>query len=223
MSIFNYMKKKKIIEEYVKKSATDNNYYMLADSKLQKAAMDSDDIFEICKGWDEYGSIPLDVANYLIGIIEDENYWLLGHRTAVFGENNLYDNNILKDILTNGLINNGHTLTNGSAKQEVPYISETANIIDQSLHLEIMLKSHRGDSFGMDSNGTVLLKIPKEYMDDEGKILVDPNLIYDYDEDKIPHIKSEFIIGVTTLCDEQYKGECKYYSKEEILEHQKQR
>ena len=55
------------------------------------------------------------------------------------------------------------------------------------------------------------------------KEIVNPNLVYNYDEAGIPHIKPKFIIGITTLNDEIYQGECKFYSKEEILNNQKQR
>ena len=224
MNIIEMINYKKLFDYYRKKSISENKFYMLNDNTIQKTILKGNKyIKKLCQEWDDFGSIPLDAGNYLKSIIDDDNYILFGHRTAIFSEENIYSNEILYDVLTNGLINNGSALTNGSNKEKVPPISKTANIINNLIDLQIILKSHRRDSFGYISTGTVLLKFPKEYIDEEGDLKVDPNLIYDYDETNSARIKPEFIIGVTTLNDEVTKGECKFYSKEEILENQKTR
>ena len=41
--------------------------------------------------------------------------------------------------------------------------------------------------------------------------------VYNYDDQGLPHVKPEFIIGISTLSDENFMGECKFFKKEDIL------
>ena len=136
------------------------------NDEIRKNIYNIDDL-DMYKDWDDIGSIPLEVGNYLQKIINSEDYVLFGHRTAVFSEEELNSESLL-DILNRGLVNNGHTLTNGTAKEELPELTETANMITNPLHMQIILKTHRTDSFGNNSTGSVLFVIPKEYINDEG-------------------------------------------------------
>ena len=221
MGLFDRIKINKLCDKYKEKSIKEGKYFFLAEDKYRKFILTCPSELDMYKDWDDYGSVPIELIRRLELIIDDENYRLFIHRTAVFSEEKLYDNKILNNILTTGLINNGHSHTNGSKKVENPPITDTADMIDSVLYLQILLKTHRTDSFGEPSHGSVIFILPKEYVDDEGNIIVDPKLIYNYDEVDVPHIKPEFILGITTLNDENYLGECRYYSKEEILENQK--
>ena len=221
MGLIDKIKINKLCDKYKEKSIKEGKYYFLAEEKYRKFILNCPSELSTYKDWDEYGSIPLELGKRLELLIDDENYKPFIHRTAVFSEEKLYDNKTLNNILTTGLVNNGHSHTNGSKRVDNPPITDTADYVDSTLFMQILLKTHRNDSFGKQTQGSVIFILPKDYVDDEGEVIVDPKLVYNYDEEGIPHIKPEFILGITTLNDENYLGECKYYSKEEILENQK--
>ena len=214
LSLFSKQIIDKEIKYYQEKSLKDNKYYSMAYSGCNKAN------YELFKEWDEKGSIPLDLGLRLKEIMNDKNMNLYIHRTAIINNENIYDDEFgLMNVMENGLINNGNSLSNPTSKETVPPISKTADLIKHDIHMQINLKSHRYDSFGNLSTGAIIFAIPSKYLNENDEVIVDPNLVYDY-KNNLAYIKPEFIIGATTL---KNHGECEFYSREDLLKNKRSR
>ncbi|MBE6160800.1 MAG: hypothetical protein E7158_01075 [Firmicutes bacterium] len=213
LSLFSKQIIGKEIKYYQEKSLKDNKYYSMAYSGCNKIN------YELFKEWDEKGSIPLDFGLRLKEIMNDKNMNLYIHRTSIINNENIFDSNVLMDVMENGLINNGSAHSNATSKETVPPISKTADLIKYDIQMQIDLKSHRRDSFGNISTGAIIFAIPSKYLNENDEVIVDPNLVYDY-KNNLAHIKPEFIIGATTL---KNHGECEFYSREDLLKNKRSR
>lgn len=211
--------KEKILLHKVKKlqkDAINKGVYSLFNSKVGKEIFskglgyDSLEFFyDLYKEWDGTGgNIPIELGEYLEGLIEDSTILLGIHRSGAI----TYPNNpqMLESVFENGLTNNGD-LSSG-VYTERPEPDKTVSFVDQILNLTIMLKSSYKSS-----TGAVLVCIPAEYMD-ENKCMK-PECFDDiYDTSSgLPNIRSEFIVGYLTSVDGKYK----LVTKEEVLANKK--
>lgn len=222
MSINFFQSKRKnyqrIAEEYSKKSTLDDNYYLLGSnyfmSIINNKELDDknlDFFYDLCKEWDEVGSIPLKLGMSIESLINDERIVLGVHRT--------YDNSIYVDdeqtlncgfvnnIFQEGLKNYGD-LSSGIPSYDVPEPNKTITPITNILDAVICLKSSYKNS-----NASILIALPNEYVDNDLEIIGNhANKIY-YINDNTYTIRPDYLLGLIY----QKEGICTYYSKDKVL------
>lgn len=211
---------KKTIEEYEKKSVIENKYYLLS-SDFFKDIVNNNELddknleffYDICKEWDDYGSIELEVGHMLESLIKNPDYRIGIHRTPSFSsidaEGNLHSE-LANDIFENGLINNGD-LSSGVVNTDVPEPSKTVspinNIMDAVMYFKASYKQ---------SNIGVLAAFPTKYVDKE--LNFNDNYAAEiYNTTDIGaytqySIKPKYLIGVVY----QDHGNCKFFTKDEV-------
>lgn len=184
--------------------------------KLIKSNTKNRFLENVYKEWDSVGNIPLELGKYLENLIvnqEKEKYYIGVHRSSSFIQDDIEKDITLKSIFNDGLINNGGTPLGINTDSSYPDIEKTVLSTDNMLKLVIALKSsYKG------SKGSILLKIPSDYVDEELNIK-DNMGEYLYDiKDGVYYIKPEFILGYVS-CDENKN--CKWYPKELFIEKRK--
>ena len=218
MGILNSKRKEyqKISAEYEKKSMVDNNYYLLSSNYFKNILnnKDLDDknlefFYDLCKEWDDYGSIPLELGNSIEKVLNDERLYLGIHRTdsdAKIDKDSYLESELVDNIVKNGLKNNGD-LSSGVVSVEAPDPNKTISPINNILDAVIYLKSQYKHS-----NIGVLLTLPKKFVNDELDIINNnESNIYNHTKDGF-YIKPKFITGVIY----QKDGNCAYFPKEYI-------
>ncbi len=115
---------------------------------------------------------------------------------------------VLHRILTEGLTNLGDASSGAIYKD--PDVSKTVSPCTNMLNTVINLKtSYKG------SSGAVLVQIPIEYCNKEGKVKPGmENQVYDHNELGNSRIKPEFLVGFVT---KPTQGKCEFKSREELL------
>jgi hypothetical protein len=190
----------------MKKLLDDNTPYIFFESLLLRNFRIIDESNRI---------IPLELGQFLEGLTYDDEYIIGIHKSNSIISNNVFEDPILYQIMTQGLINNEAAMQ-GIITHGVLEPGRTVfNANDPIAMTRNLLSTYR------DSNGSVILKLPKKYVNGQLDILNKENAsqIYDYDENGISYIKPEFIIGYVQNVGNTFK----YYSKEEIIENHKRK
>lgn len=216
---------KKIAEEYEKKSIIDNKYYLLGSDSFKNIVNNKelndknlDFFYDICREWDDYGSIDLQVGNMLESLIQNPEYHIGIHRTPSFSsidENGNLRSSLVYSIFEDGLINNGD-LSSGVFNQSYPNPSKTISPIKNIMDAVMFFKSSYKQS-----NIGILAAFPKEYLNS------DLDLEKNYEEEiyNIKDngsytdylIKPKYLIGVVY----QENGNCSFFTKEEVMQTKK--
>ena len=166
--------------------------------------------FDLIESWDEKCKI-----SYQIGIQIDnlatENVIMI-HRTKLSSESSFNDK-ILFNIMNEGLINYGHENDAGVAifNQGMPSMTLTSTPLIGLEGYINLLSNFRG------SNSAILMIFPKEYLNDDGRVVdksVYNQIYYKKDGEKDYRIRPEYMLGVY-LIDET--GAFAYYSKDQVL------
>lgn len=207
---------KQIAEEYSKKSILDNNYYLLGSNFFKEIVnnpqLDDKNLeffYDICKEWDDYGSIELNFGLELENLLQDKDYIMGVHRTNSDSYTD-YDGEIrsrlVETIFDEGLKNFGD-LSSGVNIKEPPEpaktVSPVTNIMDAIIFLKSSYKS---------SDASILVALPRDYVDNELEFKGNyQKKIYDIKDGNYT-IKPEYLVGVVY----QKEGNCKVYTKDEV-------
>lgn len=206
----------KNINEYQERSIAENKYFLLSSEYAKTVFEKTKNLknyiyfFELFKHWDDYGSISLEIGQYIEQIIEDKNLNIGIHRTGGLGlidNNNLEENELLKNIFTIGLKNNGD-LSSGIVSKTTIHPNKTISMLTNPLTAIILLKSSYKDS-----KGAIITCFPSQYVDKNSEIITEENNIYYRDSKGNLIIKPEYLIGYIANED----GICTYYPKEKFL------
>ena len=160
--------------------------------------------------WDDYGvEIPLELGKMMEEYINNPDYRLGIHRSGLIDGKNYASDDILHSSITKGIQNLGDQ-SSGAIRKD-PSVGKTAFICPNMLDAVITLKSpYKG------STGAVLVAIPSELIDEEGKVKPGMNeRVYNHDQYGNSLLKPEFVLG---FAQNLGKGTTiKYISKEELL------
>jgi len=174
--------KEKTRLDFIKELGYDRShgYSIIKDSK---SLFEQEFIMQLAKQYDEYGYMSQELGEELDKLFLDNDYIIGIHRTGYTSINE----NILKDIFENGLINNGHAMVGAPVGQ--CDIEKTVSLFNDFAVLCGQLKSSHGYKC---SEGCVIVRIPKEclyesdkepmpmYYESEGVIRLLPQFIYGY-------------------------------------------
>lgn len=164
---------------------------------------------DVCEGWDSCGiDIPRELGEQIENMVKDPNYFLGVHRSYAINGEEYETDETLHRILTEGLANLGDASSGAIYKD--PAVSKTVSPCNNMLNTVIYLKtSYKG------SSGSVLVRIPAEYVDKEGNVKSGmEDQVYDHNELGNSRIKPEYLIGFIT---KPSQGQCEFKSREELL------
>lgn len=166
---------------------------------------------ELAKKWDEQPPyVPEEVGKIVEQYVDDPNCWFGIHRSDAIDGHNFESDEILESIMKNGLLNLGDA--SSGAIQDSPSLSKTVAVCNDMLNADIYLKSsYKG------STGSILIAVPKEYVDDDGN--PKPGMsekIYTKDKHGRSMLRPEFIKGFVS----NVPGEniCQYRSRNELMQ-----
>ena len=168
-----------------------NKTYKLSESKNFK--MPNEIVKQIYEDIDSIGSIPLDLGLYLEKLIinqERDDYYIGTHNSSAIRDENVFENETLKSICNDGLINNGDLSSGVHSEYGYNSISKTVAQTKTILNLLFNLKSeYKG------GRGAFILKFPKEYFNEEFELKAGmENMVYNI-KNGMQYIKPEFILG----------------------------
>ena len=209
---------KKISQNYSKKSILENKYYLLGSNYfkdiINNTQLDDKNLeffYDLCKEWDDYGSIELDFGLELESLVKDKTYILGVHKTltdAIIDEDNMIHSTLINTILDEGIKNFGD-LSSGVGVKEAPEPSKTISPITNIMDAVIYLKSSYKNS-----DVCFLVALPREYVDNDLEFAGNyQKEIYNIKDNEYT-IKPEYIVGLVY----QNNGNCTYYSKDSIKE-----
>lgn len=164
---------------------------------------------DVCEGWDNCGvDIPRELGEQIENMVKDPNHFFGVHRSYGINGEECDTDEVLHSILTEGLTNLGDASSGAIYKD--PDVSKTVSPCTNMLNTVINLKtSYKG------SSGAVLVQIPIEYCNKEGKVKPGmENQVYDHNELGNSRIKPEFLVGFVT---KPTQGKCEFKSREELL------
>lgn len=202
---------KKKIEDLQQQGLNSNCYYLINSKDMLETIKKCNDdheklkyFYDLCKGWDNSdNAIPLEIGVSLEELIKDPNVRVGIHRSsAVTG----IDDEILKNIMTIGLRNNGQIFQ--GVTHEIPGLTKTISFVNNMIHTIPMLKSsYKG------SNGAIIFNFPANYLDSEGNIVSGfENQIYQECNGSY-YVRPEFIVGYLVS---EY-GVYNLYTRQDIL------
>ena len=209
---------KRIYNEYKEKSIKEGRYY-LKGSNYMKKLIDEDTPKELMESFyfnwfnkldNSETILPLDLGLFLEENVYDENNFLGMHKSYAVVKQNVYEDEILNSIMSQGLVNHGSSMQ-GAIIQGVVSPNKTVTNINDPISASVGLLSNYRDA-----KGTILLSLPKKYINKQFDF-VDPKYkdeIYDYDENGTCYIKPKYILGYVV----SENGILTYYSRENLLE-----
>lgn len=160
---------------------TNGNYSLVKNKVVNKKAKF---LYNLAKEYDDYGFMSQEVGKELSSLFDDPNYIVAIHRTGY----SVIDDEYLKDVFFNGLINNGDVMS-GAYQENYIDIEKTATLFYDFVIMNGQIKS-AGNYKG--SKGSIIIKIPKSYIGlAEGEI----KPIYFKEENGINRLLPEFIYG----------------------------
>lgn len=199
---------------YKTKSIEENSCYLMAskyaDEVFSDPRMTEDGLAyfrDLFQQWDDYGSIPLELGNYIEQLLDDSMVVLGIHRTGGMGSIDKADitgSQVLNSIFNEGLKNMGH-LSSGHISSSVPDPNKTVSMLASMVHAVMSVKGQYKDSIG-----GVLVALPSSCVNKDGEII---NNSYDTiytTVDNTPAIKPEYLLGFVA----SDNGVCTYYPKE---------
>lgn len=202
---------------YKMKSIDENKYYLMAskyaDNIFDNPSMEESNVSyfsDLFQEWDNFGSIPLELGNYIENLLNDSSVVLGIHRTGgngVIDINDVTGSNVLQSIFNEGLKNMGD-LSSGAGMNSIPEPNKTVSVLHKPIHAVMSLKGQYKGSVG-----GVLVAFPAAFVDDSGEIINNSyNDIYTF-IDNIPTIKSKYLLGFVA----SDKGVCTYYPKDSFI------
>ena len=167
--------------------------------------------FDIAKVWDENFKFSRETGNYINEICKNSEDDVLAIHRGNLGLieylNGNPKNDNVNDILTKGLINNGHAMQ--GAYNEIPSLALTTTPLNGLSGLINLVASYKNN------NAIVVLKFPREYVDEELSFVSEESHNKIYNKDGIiSYIDPSYIMGII-LKDED--GVFKIYDKDELL------
>ncbi len=167
--------------------------------------------FNVAKNWDDNFKFSRETGNYINEICKNSEDGVLAVHRSNLGPieylNGNPQNDNVNDILTMGLINNGHAMQ--GAYDEVPSLTLTTTPLDGLTGLINLVASYKNN------NAIVILKFPKEYVDEELSFVSEESYKKIYNKDGIiSYIDPSYIMGII-LKDED--GVFKIHDKDELL------
>ncbi len=165
----------------------------------------------VCETWDKEVNLnlPLPLGKMLEEIIDDPNYYLCTHHSNAIDGQNFETDEVLHSILETGLLNLGDASSGAFYKD--PPVSKTVTICPDMFHTIINTKSSYKHS-----SGSVILKIPSEYINQTGSIKKGmESKVYNYNESGYSMIKPEFILGF--IQNDKENHIMNFTSREDIL------
>lgn len=210
------------LDKYAQISKEENKYYLLGTSWVREKLLDSKAtaegrkyLFDLYKEWDDYGSISLEMGNYIESLVNNSGISFGIHR---IGSNNtinnteIINNELLCDIFTNGLKNYGD-LSSGVVSNGIIDPAKTISFFNSMLDAIIQIKtSYKG------STGGILVAFPNTLVEKDGT-LVDRKEkdVYNVISNTL-YIKPEYLLGYIAQDD----GVCTFYPKDIFIKHDKQ-
>lgn len=183
------------------KSDETGNFYLMGSELVEKYLKSNtynphiDTLLDIYRDWDKVRAIPNELANDVQRIINDPTQVIGIHRTYDMSKG-FYNNSILKNIVENGLINNGHTLSSGSYTQ-IPSPRLTVSFENNLLTSIILLKTSY--SAFKPTNLAIIFSFPAEYITLDGEIIPGHEDDIYLMGDGLVRIKPEYIAGVAYI------------------------
>ena len=169
----------KLRSKLVKEIGYDHGYSILRSSKTLR---EHEYMFNLSKGFDNYGYMSQELGEELDSLFLDDNYMVGIHRTGYTPIDDL----TIDKIFNEGLINNGHIMSGGMDGTQD--IEKTVSLFYDFPVLNGQLKAahnYKG------SEGCIVVRIPKSYLGkEEGEI----KPIY-YKKDSYVRLLPEFIYG----------------------------
>lgn len=211
--------KKKIEKEIEQiRNSSDGNYYFLTDPNYVKELLSFNKLKTIQYFYGLYSELdksldmPMELGDLLKGYFDNDCDKRLGiHRTGAgifdLNNDNCLDNEILNNIFSFGIINQGDA-PRGVVSESIVPPSKTVSIVNDMLHAVMRIKTTYKGNVG------ILLEFPKEIIDKEGHIISGyENDIYDFSKHINPVIRPEFLVGFVI----NDNGKCYYHPKSEII------
>lgn len=186
--------------------------YTIFESSYGKSLLEKDMphenlkwFYETISYWDELVPVPKEVGYELENLFCNGDFFVGTHKTPI--ETHLTEDEKMKSILTNGLVNYGD-LSSGSIRDN-PAISKTVSFQNNMLNAMISLKgNYKG------AKGGFILSFPHELLDENGYV---KDEYYDQVYNKTEtgnYIRPEYIVGY---------ADCSYnmmnfYTRQNLLE-----
>lgn len=150
--------------------------------------------YDVIKEWDERCNLPIDLGKFLDKISMDQNNIIAFSRVYISKleeKEKIIESDEIVSIATDGLANNGHVNSSG-ASQEVNSPSDVLSALKSLEGWINLVGSYKKN------NAIILYSIPSKIMDDTCHFTsyTAANYLYNYDKNKVPHIKPEFLIGM---------------------------
>jgi hypothetical protein len=124
-------------------------------------------------------------------------------------ESGLQQNDILENIMNDGLMNSGHLNDNG-AYDKKPLLTSTLSPLTGLSGVINLISSYK------DNDVTIIVAFPKRIVNAEGNIINQSDYSVVYDVSKYPpKVKPEYIVGAIL---KKKNGLDEFYSREEIIE-----
>ena len=169
--------------------------------------------YNMVEGWDDTCNLSMETGQYVGHLWAEDIDMIPAIHRANLGiyeyEDGMPTNKNLTDIMTNGLINNGHAML-GVGMKEIPAPALTATPLDSFTGMINLLASYKNN------NTTVILRFPRLLVNKELHFTSEEAPKELYDEVEGMHvIKPDYIVGAII---KSYDGYDKFYSREEILE-----
>jgi len=156
------------------------------------------------KAWDKSGiDMPAEIGEMLEGYVNNPDIWFGVHRSSAINGQAFENDKDLQAIMRDGLQNAGDA-SSGFLRTNPP-VSKTVSKCDNMLNATILTKSsYKG------STGSVLVAIPKKYLDEDGTVKPEfVDTVYDSPKeqadgstrhdngatDPVSYIRPEFLVG----------------------------
>lgn len=207
-------KAKEFLRQKFSGEKVDDGVYRLADNARYNNKRMMRALGDIIKSWDEDNDviIPKEVGRELEKYVDNDKYWVGIHHCEQINGADFENDNILKDMMTNGIKNFG------AAQQGIfdkhPPLIKTLEECTGMLNAVISIKRGRGFS-----TGAVVVAVPREYIDEDGDLKSGAeDKVYNRDEYGNAVIKPEFNVGFITA---HVPGEniCRYRSRDDLLKY----
>lgn len=205
------------LDQYKVLSEEEQKYYLLGTSWVRNKLLNSKGttegkkyLLDMYQEWDEYGSIPLELGNYIENLVSSKNISCGIHRISFYSlmdTSDIYHNDVLQSIFNDGLKNLGD-LSSGVVLSGTVQPSKTVSFFGSMLDAVIHIKtSYKG------SKGGILVACPTSLVDKDGNIIKGKEKeVYNIVDNTI-FLKPTFLLGFI----EQENGVCHFYRKENFL------
>lgn len=202
------------LNQYENLSKTGNKYYLLGTAWVREKLLNSQGtpqgkkyLLDMYQEWDDYGSIPLELGNYIENLVNNQNIHCGIHPidpTCSINHSDIEDNDILQSIFNDGLKNIGD-LSSDVGTNEIIQPSQTVTFFSSMLDAVIHIKtSYKG------SKGGILVSFPSSLVDEDGNIIEGKKKEFYQVVDNTYYIKPDFLLGYIA----QENGICTFYPKE---------